>query len=716
MRKNDFYIMKTRLQKIFIELLWIFTGLCLVFGITCLKYDLIDSWSWHVPALYQDDAIPMLALFKAASVGEYIPYKSIIFENLGAPFSGNWNDYPFTGPVLIVFAGFLSNLFGLGFASNAVLLIAHLVSALSMYVCLRLAGSVRIWALVFSICFGLCPFLFARGFTHIVLTFAYSVPIALLIGLMIYRKGSAFLSGWRLFFVLVLSFYLGGIFTYYTAFYLIVMAFAGLYCFCNERKVSCLLPFILIAVLTFTNFFLLTEPLREYAREHGPNEFGVSRFYSNLQVCALRPIELFLPGSGSQIPVLKQLSAFYENQDIFQNRFEASESMAAYMGIPAIFGFCVLMCMTGYFIFTRRQQMISGWFWVVGFFMAFAVVGGLNGFLGLGKFFLLRSSNRVSIYIVAACLFFFAILLTRWKKNIPQPLLICFALILVGFAVFEALPTGESMRPSTEKRLNSDREMVAKLDADLPQGAMIFNYPVIDFPESGTYSFLRPYLFSEDLRFSSGSVKGRARESWQHEIEKLPPNQMIDSLQKIGFSGILVYKGRSVPEKMRERSLLFLEAIRAMPNSKLESSDGDFVFIRLVPDEFPQLPKIKPQFLSAWWPAENRPSFADAVNLPIGSKWCAQKFGEVEIFNEMDKPQAMNTTGIMFSPQDSIIQISIGKESLKTLVLKANIPEVVNIQLPALKPGASRLIFKSNRNPIICNGRKFNFALAFNEP
>jgi len=708
--------MKTKSRKIWLDLLCIGASLFVVFAVACLRYGLTEPAAWQIPFVYQDDALYSLALFTAVSRMECIPYTSFIVSSLGAPFSGNWNDFPVTGPGLLLFCGLASKCFGSGLASNAALVLAHFTTGIAMYLCLRVVGSARLWALVFSICLGLSPFLFGRGLTHIVLTFSYSVPVALALGLLVYRNGSCFLSGWRLVAVLAISFYFGGIFPYYTAFFLIIMAFAGLYCLMNERKIYSVVPFVLIAVAAFAHFFLLTEPFRQYARENGPNEFAVSRFYANLQVCALRPVELFLPGSGSRIPVLKQLSAFYENQDIFRNKFGSSESMAAYMGLPAIAGFTLLACMTLYFIFTRRQQMISGWFWVVAFFMSFAVVGGLNGFLGFGKFFLLRSSNRVSIYIVAACLFFLALLLTRWQKKIPLLLQICVAVLMVGLAVLEALPTGESLRAYNERIMNSDREMVSKLEADLPRGAMVFNYPVIDFPESGTYAFLRPYLFSEDLRFSSGSVKGRARESWQHEVEKLPAGEMLDELQRLGFSGILVYQGSELPEELKEKSYQLLEALQSLPNARIESGAGDFVFIRLQPSGNPELPTILPQFLSTWWPSEVQPVDPDLPQMPEGTRWCAQRTGEVEIFNELPYPKKTTMHLKLLSMDDANIEISMDGKPIKSFGVKANLVESLIIDLPELAPGASWLSFQTNSQPVFNGGRKFGFALCLVGP
>ena len=707
--------MKFKTRDIALECTFILLPLSVVLVSTCLRYGLFELAAWQFPTLYQDDALHWLAFFKAISAGECLPYSSFIVSNLGAPFNGNWNDFPMSLPLMMLAGGGITKLFGFGVASNVILVFAHLVSALAMYICLRVAGSARIWALVFSICFGLAPFLFSRGFTHINITFAYSVPIAMTIGLLLYQKGSTFLRGWRLFVILAISFYFGGIFPYYTAFFLMIMAFAGLFCLFTEKRISSILPFILIATCAFANFFLLTEPFRHYARENGPNQFAVSRFYSNLQVCALRPVELFLPGSGSRVPILKQLSAFYENQDIFRNKFASSESMAAYMGLPAILGFCLLCCMTTYFIFTRRQQLISGWFWFISFFMAFAVVGGLNGFLGLGKFFLLRSSNRVSIYIVAGCLFFMAILLTRWKKKIPTFLQALIAFLMVGLAIFEALPSGGTLRFHNEKTMKSDNELVSKLESIMPNGAMIFNYPVIDFPESGNYSFLRPYLFTDKLRFSSGSNKGRSRETWQNEVEKLSPTKMIDELEKIGFGGILVYVGADLPDEQKQKSIQFLEVTRDSTNLKIESSERDFVFLRLSPVENSQLPTIKPQFLSTWWPLEVQ-ALGITIQKSIGKmRWCAQNTGEIEIYNGQTKPASFKITGRLVALNDAKIEILAKQKVIQKVDLKAGEMMPFSMDLSLVRPGAERVEFRSSLNSEIIDGRQFNFALQLDE-
>ena len=51
---------------------------------------------------------------------------------------------------------------------------------------------------------------------------------------------------------------------------------------------------------------------------------------------------------------------------------------------------------------------------------------------------------------------------------------------------------------------------------------------------------MRPYLVTKTLRFSFGSARGRNREAWQWEVEKLPAPELIATLEKYGFSAIYI--------------------------------------------------------------------------------------------------------------------------------------------------------------------------------
>jgi len=56
------------------------------------------------------------------------------------------------------------------------------------------------------------------------------------------------------------------------------------------------------------------------------------------------------------------------------------------------------------------------------------------------------------------------------------------------------------------------------------------------------YEQFMPYLFSQGLRFSYGSNKGREDTHWQSALAKLPAKEMLQKLQSYGFSAVLIHK------------------------------------------------------------------------------------------------------------------------------------------------------------------------------
>ena len=102
-------------------------------------------------------------------------------------------------------------------------------------------------------------------------------------------------------------------------------------------------------------------------------------------------------------------------------------------------------------------------------------------------------------------------------------------------------------------QIESDREIVEKMEAVLPPGAMVFQIPIMEFPESpaqglSPYDHLRPYLFSNRLRYSFGSMKGREDTRWQKDLANLSLEDAVARLRGLGFRAILINRN-GFPDK-----------------------------------------------------------------------------------------------------------------------------------------------------------------------
>jgi len=143
-------------------------------------------------------------------------------------------------------------------------------------------------------------------------------------------------------------------------------------------------------------------------------------------------------------------------------------------------------------------------------------------------------------------------------------------------------PTKEEMA-TIARQIDSDRAFAAKMEAALPAGAMVFQLPIMAFPEAPVpgmtpYDHFRPYLFSKNLRYSFGSMKGRPREAWQQELGKRSLDEAVAEIEKRGFAAIFINRNG-----FPERAQPIEKALRTMGYSKppIVSATGDLVCIPL---------------------------------------------------------------------------------------------------------------------------------------
>jgi hypothetical protein len=137
----------------------------------------------------------------------------------------------------------------------------------------------------------------------------------------------------------------------------------------------------------------------------------------------------------------------------------------------------------------------------------------------------------------------------------------------------------------------ADRQFTHEMEERLPKGAMVFQIPVMEFPESpapgvGSYDHFRPYLYSDRLRFSFGSTKGRFREKWQQRLAKDDLATIVSDLESYGFAAIYINK-----EGFGDHSEAVIKALAALGRSdKVESKTGDLCCVFLHPSDHPVLP------------------------------------------------------------------------------------------------------------------------------
>ncbi len=91
----------------------------------------------------------------------------------------------------------------------------------------------------------------------------------------------------------------------------------------------------------------------------------------------------------------------------------------------------------------------------------------------------------------------------------------------------------------------SDRALVTSIERRLPAGAMVFQLPVVPFPEADRpgrmkdYDHLVGYLHSRRLRWSYGGIEG-SRGGLAEALDGQPADLLLERLAAAGFDGLTV--------------------------------------------------------------------------------------------------------------------------------------------------------------------------------
>ena len=546
-----------------------------------------NGTAWQVPLEYgqkgaDGDATGVLAQIKAASQGEFTPLLVKNVSRLGAPYYANWSDNPITEEWQYFLPGVLARFIGVFAAANFAVLLAQVLACVCFYITARLSGCKWWWAFAGGITFGFAQFALARSVHHLMVVNYWHVPFCVLIAGWITRNEMGETRGGRYLFALLASFVVGMQHPYYTNMFLQLTLLGAFYQYFRQGWKPMLQAGGIVASAAF-GFFLMNLDTFVYRFLHGPNTGALVRPYIWLELSALKFMDLLMPPPDHAL--LGGLGQAYYKMVAFPCEVPPS----CYLGLLGI------ACLVWLVVVSVRRLMVTGRnlpleAWQVLWILAYSAVGGLNCLAGVLGVTLFRSSTRFCIFILPILLLFALKRLSKKKFDAE------IGAVLAGICALVALwdqtpPMTSDARIAEDARLvESDRALAQQLDARLPKGAMIFQLPVMEYPESPapgmpSYDHFRLYLHSEHLRFSFGGVKGRPWLEWtQHLGQSLP--EVVHAIERYGFAAVYVNRNG-----FQDKGEGILQSFRSLGYTEvLQSQAGDLFCILINPDPHPLLP------------------------------------------------------------------------------------------------------------------------------
>ncbi len=342
---------------------------------------------------------------------------------------------------------------------------------------------------------------------------------------------------------------------YYLAFLLSMLALCAIISAIARRRPSRLLIALPFAVVGLVVSSIANLPTLLFRWNHATNRLGVpDRILGVSEAYPLRLVELLSPVTAHRFGPFAALA-----DHLYEPGREGFGS--AQLGLAAAIGFvCALV--TVLIRATRGSKEHRGWSFEsrLGIVIVVAILlgmkGGISRALELTGLQGVRAWSRIAIVVAFASIVVFARLLDRLRvvmhrRRWPRGRL-AFAAILAIIVVLGVLDqAAPPLMPSAGAAARSDwwhddAEFVASLQRQLPHGAMVFQLPVVDFPEHGAIGKMSAhdlikegYLHSTTLRWSAGGVRGRDGE-WQWPAAALPMRDLVRGVTAMGFSAIML--------------------------------------------------------------------------------------------------------------------------------------------------------------------------------
>jgi len=580
-----------------------------------------DRWSpasWGVPTAYLEpekgDVVHALAMMKAVGDGEFVPLAWKKVDALGAPHAANWNDWPFVEELLVVFFGLFGSLFGLFAGLNVGTIVAHLSAAVAFYAVARWEDCDRTWAFVAALAFGLAPFIFAQSPFHITTEYVWHVPLFLPIWRWIAAEPGIVWGSRRFWFAVAVGFITGLQSPYWTNIFCQLTLLGAGAMYWRHRSWPAFRSALAVIGAAAVAFALMNLDTWTYRLAEGPNPGALSREYKWMEIYGLKLVDLVIPPVTHHSNTFAAFATAHRIGDPAKGIPPASplQDEGSYLGIVGLLAL-------GWLVWTAVSDAVKGRAndlplaaWQVLWIVICFTTGGLNAILGAFGFTLFRTGQRYSLVILAIVLLYAAQRLTAWHKagatrSGPGGTslgTLAAAAAICGLILWDQVPRAPSAEATATiaRQVAADREFTEKMEAALPVGAMVFQVPVMEFPESPmpgvpSYDHFRPYLFSKHLRYSFGSMKGRERERWQPAVQGKffegatldreagvirvnPANARaaVDELKRLGFSAIYVNRN-GFPDRGKGIEEALLELGYTKP--PLRNATGDLACIIL---------------------------------------------------------------------------------------------------------------------------------------
>lgn len=486
-------------------------------------------------------------------------------DRSGFPFGSNHLDYPTsdTGSYLVI------KLLGLIFntaiaAQNLYYLLGFSLAAVAGYWVSRSIGISRPFSVVVAVLYAFTSFHFGR-IGHLFFTWYFVAPLFFYVGFRLFSEKLIFtntqisLKTKILNAIALLAMASFGI--YYAFFGCLVIALCTVMSAAINRSWRHVNEGLLTLGLTILGVLLNVLPSLVHLFQQGENREGVNRFASESELYALKITQLLLPRGDHRLDSFFEFASKYNG--FFSN---VTENISASMGAVGSLGFLLLVVVSliSPFLYPKTIDTVSlnktssaqlRFQVLAALALGLVLMGSMGGFSSLFAMLVsssIRAWNRVSIFIAFISVVAFAMATDLLIQKYPKHTAMKIAGIALAFAILVLGILDQTVKPChscllmNQELAKSDKAFMQSIEKSVPKNSAIYQLPYMAYSDNGavnnlgSYDQARGHLHSEHLKWSFGSMRGRAGDWFYRKLALLPLQEQVVVVSAMGYAGIYI--------------------------------------------------------------------------------------------------------------------------------------------------------------------------------
>ncbi len=516
-------------------------------------------------------------------------------DRLGAPFGSYFGSFP--SSLLVNFEVLLQKIISIfiqspmDIVSIAYFIIFPITAIISFYSLRNLKIS-KFMSIFGSLTFTFIPFMFMRNIAHYVLSTIYFIPLSILLCIWLYEKDDLLMPTKNLkeffniyiykniiaiIFIILISNNGIAYYPFFTCFLIIVSMISKLL---KTKNIKTVIPFIVSIALICFFMIINLIPFLIYKSNHIFTS-SIKRVFFEAEIAGLKISHLILNP--------KYFLEYYSKAML------VNENRTSYFGIIGLIGFCLLII----YIFVKNYHkplvdIYKNRISLLSELNLFAILlATIGGFASLFNYFIspmIRSYNRISVFIAFICILSFCIFVENIVKKRNIIFYLIFSMILL-ITLYDQTQDTEFYDKNEMKMYINDKKYIENIENIMPKNSSIYQLPTISYNDMeppvkskyGEYKHYRHfigYIFSKKLKWSYGADHGRIENEWYDKVNEMDSLDLLNEIFHAGFDGLYIDRGLLGNEELANKIEEDLKNI--LKGEPLIHEDGSILFFNLI--------------------------------------------------------------------------------------------------------------------------------------